>query len=164
MPFYRTASTSALLNRALPTLTNRAFAAPVRAALVASFQSRQSFGQRQKFAVTPTETGGHDVTLSDNETAKLTVDETGALTITVENKPPVVDDASADAVPTDMPAVAVVESAYRSTGRSGSHGQRSKMSWTDEPDGTIVFVPGEDEMLVVTGDSIRASVIAEPTA
>jgi hypothetical protein len=159
MSFYRTASTSALLNRALPTLANRSFAASGRSAL--GFQSRQAFGQRQKFAVSPTETGGHDVTLGDNETATISMNAAGECVVTIENKPMVADDVDSNGI--EMPtAVAVVEAGL-GTRRTGRGGQRGKMSWVDEPDGTIVFTPGPDELLVVTGDAIRASVVAEAT-
>jgi hypothetical protein len=159
MSFYRTASTHALLNRALPTVGNRSFAASGRSAL--GFQPRQAFDQRQKFAVSPTETGGHDVTLGDNETATISMNAAGECVVTIENKPAVADDVGGDDI--EMPtAVAVVEAAL-GTRRTGRGGQRSKMSWIHETDGSVVFSPGPDELLIVDGDAIRASVLAEPT-
>jgi hypothetical protein len=162
MAFYRTSGptgTRALLNRALPAVGNRTFAAPVRAALGTSAQA-QSFGQRHKFAVTPTEAGGHEVTLGDNETATISMNADGSCTVTVENKPAADNGANGNGAPASMPVV--VEAAYRGARRAGTH-TVSKMSWERDPaTGGISFVPDTGETLDVDGDAIQAVVTTLP--
>jgi hypothetical protein len=104
-------------------------------------------GTRERFSVTPNDSGGHDIALGNTEVAVVTVDTDGKLQITVSNKPPA-----------EEPAPAEGEAAFRSAPK-----QVNRMSWEKNPDGTIIFSPDENETLDVSGDAIQAVVTALPS-
>ena len=109
---------------------------------------RHFSGSRERFSVsTNPDTGAHDVALGDNEVAIVTVGDDGQMKIEISNRPPAEEPAPAEGA----------KSASRSA-------QVDKMAWERNPaDGSVTFMPGEDEVLQIDGDALQALVTALPS-
>jgi hypothetical protein len=109
-------------------------------------------GQRHKFAVSQSETGGHQIELSDGELANLSIAEDGSMAVTVANKP--TENGNGEHNGNDAkPAEAV---------RHSAAGPIGKMSWIHGNDGSVTFVPNDNETLAISSDAIFATVTAAP--
>jgi hypothetical protein len=109
-------------------------------------------GSRQKFAVSQSETGGHQIELSDGELATLSITEDGSMTVTVVNKPA----ENGNGAHNDNDAKPAEAARHSAAGPIG------KMSWIHGNDGSVTFSPDDNETLVVSGDAIFATVTAAP--
>jgi hypothetical protein len=131
-----------------PRQYNRAYSSPY---------GRAHPGPRRKFAVSQTETGGHQIELRDGELATLSIAEDGAMTVTVVNKPAENDNGIGNGENGN--------GAHENREKAGAgpcHAPRQRMNWVHNNDGSVTFAPDENETLAISGDAIFATVTAAP--